>query len=76
MLKTCNLNPFMSDTNKQLNDLLSLVQDRRVTPPPLVRSIQFFVDGTQYAKGRYAVRKDPVISYADIILYLKMSNFH
>ena len=24
------------------------------------------LDGTQYAKGRYAVRKNPVISYADI----------
>jgi len=37
----------------------------------LVRSIQGFLDGTQYAKGRYAVRKNPVISYADIIFYYK-----
>jgi len=27
------------------------------------------LDGTQYAKGRYAVRKNPVISYADIYFY-------
>ena len=25
------------------------------------------LDGTQYAKGRYAVRKNHVISYADIV---------
>jgi len=43
----------------------------RVNPPPLVRSIQGIIDGTQYAKGRYAVRKNPVISYADTILLYK-----
>jgi len=42
----------------------------RVTPP-LVRSIQVFLDGTQYAKGWYAVRRNSVISYADINFYLK-----
>ena len=26
-------------------------------------------DGTQYSKGRWAVRKNPVISYADIYYY-------
>jgi len=38
----------------------------RVTPPHphLVRSIQVFLDGTQYAKGQYAVGKNPVKSYA------------
>jgi len=36
------------------------LQGMRVTPPS---------SGTQYAKGRYAVRKNPVISYADIIFY-------
>ena len=28
------------------------------------------VDGTQYEKSRYAVRKNPVISYADINFYV------
>ena len=41
----------------------------RVTPPLLVRSIQGDLDGTQYAKGRYAVRRNSVISYADINFY-------
>jgi len=41
------------------------------TPPLLVRSIQRDLDGTQYAKGRYAVRRNSVISYADINLYFK-----
>ena len=27
------------------------------------------LDGKQYAKGRYAVRKNPVISYADVYFY-------
>jgi len=38
----------------------------RVTPPLLVRNIQGCLGGTQYAKDRYAVRKNPVLSYADI----------
>ena len=29
-------------------------------------------DGTQYAKGRYAVRKNPVISYANNTFFLKV----
>jgi len=33
------------------------------------------LDGTQYAKGRYAVRRNSVISYADINLYLKKVQF-
>ena len=33
------------------------------------------LDGTQYAKGRYAVRKNPVISYADINFYFKKVQF-
>ena len=46
-------------------------------PPPLVRSIQRGVlDCTHYAKGRYAVRENPVLSFADIIFYFKRSNFH
>ena len=47
-----------------------------VTPPPLlVRSIQGGLDGTQYAKGRYAVRRNSVISYADINFYIKKVQF-
>jgi len=29
------------------------------------------LDGTQYAKGRYAVRQNPVMLYADIKFYFK-----
>ena len=50
----------------------------RVTPPPLlVRSIQGGggLDGTQYAKGWYAVRRNFVISYADINFYFKKVQF-
>ena len=48
----------------------------RVTPPPpLVRSIRGVLDGTQYAKGRYAVRKNPVILYVDINFYFKKAQF-
>jgi len=36
----------------------------------MVRSIQIFLDSTQYAKGRYAVRTNPVILYANIIFLL------
>jgi len=39
-------------------------------PPPLVRSIQEGVDGTKYAKGPFAIRKqNPVKSYAVSKLY-------
>jgi len=48
----------------------------RVTPPSLlVRSIQGDLDGTQYATGRYAVRRNSVISYADINFYIKKVQF-
>jgi len=47
----------------------------RVTRPLLVRSIQVFLDGTQYAKGWYAVRRNSVISYADINFYFKKDQF-
>ena len=43
--------------------------------PLLVRSIQGDLDGTQFAKGRYAVRRYPVISYADISFYFKKVQF-
>jgi len=33
------------------------------------------LDGTQYANGRYAVRKNPVISDADINFYFKKVQF-
>jgi len=29
-----------------------------------------FLESTQYAKGRYAVHKNLVVSYADIIFYI------
>jgi len=45
-------------------------------PPPFGRQYSGFLDGLQYAKSRYAVHKHPVISYADINLTLKTSNFH
>jgi len=47
----------------------------RVTPPILLRSIQGDLDGTQYANGRYAVRKSPVISYADSTFYFEKVQF-
>jgi len=33
------------------------------------------LDGTQYAKGWYAVRRNSVISYADINFYFKKVQF-
>ena len=33
------------------------------------------LDGTQYAMGRYAVRRNSVISYADINFYFKKVQF-
>ena len=48
---------------------------RRVTPSLSVRSIQVFLDGTQYAKGWYAVRRISVILYADINFYFKKVQF-
>ena len=33
------------------------------------------LDGTQYAKGRYAARRNSVISYADINFYFKNVQF-
>ena len=55
--------------------------DRKITPegdpPPFYYAVfRGVLDGTQYAKGRYAVRKNPVISYADIDFYFKRPNFH
>jgi len=45
-----------------------------MTPlPPLVRSIQGGF--RRYAKGRYAVRRNSVISYADINFYFKKVQF-
>jgi len=43
----------------------------RVTSP-LWYAVFSFLHGTQYAKGRYAVRINSVISYADINVYFKM----
>jgi len=33
------------------------------------------LDGTQYAKGRYAIRRNSVISYADINFYFQKVQF-
>ena len=42
----------------------------RVTPPFWYAVFRGGgLDGTQYAKGWYAVRRNSVISYADIIFY-------
>ena len=46
------------------------------TPPFWYAVFRGDLDGTQYAKGRYAVRRNSVISYADIIFTLKRSNLH
>ena len=46
------------------------------TPPPFGTQYSgFFSDGTQYAKGWYAVRRNSVISYADISFYVKKVQF-
>ena len=34
--------------------------------PPFGTQYSGFLDGTQYAKGRYAIHRNSVISYADI----------
>ena len=41
---------------------------------PFGTQFSVFLDGTQYAKGRYAVRINPVISYADINFYFQFSS--
>jgi len=45
----------------------------RVTPPPFGTQYSWGggLDGTQYAKGWYEVRRNSVISYADINFTLK-----
>ena len=49
----------------------------RVTPPPFRYAVfSGVLVGTQYAKGWYAVRKNSVISYADINFYLKKVQFY
>ena len=45
------------------------------TPSPWYAIFCFFSYGTQYAKGRYAVRKKSVISYADIKFYFQKGLF-
>ena len=47
----------------------------RVTPPFWYAVFKGDLDGTQYAKGRYAVRRNSVISYADINLNFKKVQF-
>ena len=51
----------------------SIIEDN--PPPHLLRSIQWGLAGTQYAKGRYAVHKNPVISKADIKFSFKKVQF-
>jgi len=45
------------------------------TPPLGMQYSGGDLDGTQYAKGRYAVRRNFVISYADINFYFKKAQF-
>ena len=45
-------------------------------PPPLLRRIQGMFDGTHYAKGRYAICTNPLISKAEINFIFKWCNFH
>ena len=45
------------------------------TPPIWYAVFKGLLDGTQYAKGQYAGRKNPVISYADINFYFKKVQF-
>jgi len=49
----------------------------RVTPPSPFGMLYsgFFLDSTQYAKGRYAVLKNPVILYADNKFYFQKVQF-
>jgi len=47
----------------------------RVTPPLWYAVFRGDLDGTQYAKGRYAVRRNYVISYAFINFYFKKVKF-
>ena len=59
-----------------LNQQLVTLTYMRVTPPFWYTVFRGGgLDGTQYAKGRYAVRKYPVISYADIDFYFKQVQF-
>jgi len=45
-------------------------------PTPIFRTqYSIFLDGMQYAKGRYAVREHPIISYPDINFYCKNVDF-
>ena len=45
------------------------------TPPVSMQYSGVFFDGTQYAKGWYAVRRNSVISYPDINFYFKKVQF-
>ena len=61
---------------KKLNGVSLSLSNERVTPPwyAVFRSVCVCgggLDGTQYAKGRYAVRRHSVISYADINFYFQ-----
>jgi len=49
--------------------------DEGDTPPLWYAVFKGDLDGTQYAKGRFAVRRNSVISYADINLYFKKIQF-
>jgi len=47
-----------------------------MTPPPFCTQYSGGgLDGTQYTKGRYAVRRNSVISYADINFYYEKVPF-
>ena len=53
------------------SSLLSSVSYSEGVTPLLVRSIEGYLGSTQYTKGWYAERKNPIISYTDISFYFK-----
>ena len=78
MLKTCT-----SIILGALDVLFCISMDNKLlmymyeddTPPLWYAVFKGGLDGTQYAKGRYAVRRNYVISDADIIFYFKKVQF-
>jgi len=49
---------------------VTTIVDEGDTPPPTWYAVfRGGLDGTQYAKGWYAERRNPVMSYADIDFY-------
>jgi len=72
-LTTTQNNKFLIPHSKIKHHMNSFFEGD--TPPPFCTKYSGVLDGTQYAKGRYAVRKNPVMSYADINFYFKKVQF-